>query len=101
MARAPTLHGRAVQLHALPLSVDGVELRELVPQVLSVLVGRGADFATAEDAVQDALIKALSTPPPANLKAWLITTAWRSFLDIARSDTSRRDREVRFDAEPP
>ena len=42
------------------LTVDDVELRELVPRVLSVLVRRGADFATAEDAVQEALIRALS-----------------------------------------
>jgi RNA polymerase sigma factor (sigma-70 family) len=81
--------------------VDDVALRELVPQVLSVLVGRGADFATAEDAVQEALIKALSTEPPLNLKAWLITTAWRSFLDMTRSDASRREREARVEAEPP
>ena len=32
------------------------ELRELVPHVLSVLVRRGADFVTAEDAVQEALV---------------------------------------------
>ena len=38
--------------------MDPVELRELVPRVLGVLVGRGADFATAEDAVQEALIRA-------------------------------------------
>ena len=43
-----------------PSGVDEVELRQLVPRVLSVLVGRGADFATAEDAVQEALIRALS-----------------------------------------
>jgi predicted RNA polymerase sigma factor len=42
------------------VTVDDVELRELVPRVLSVLVCRGADFATAEDAVQEALIRALS-----------------------------------------
>ena len=42
------------------MNVDAVELRELVPRVLSVLVRRGADFATAEDAVQEALIRALS-----------------------------------------
>ena len=30
--------------------MDDVALRELVPRVLSVLVRRGADFATAEDA---------------------------------------------------
>ena len=42
------------------VTVDDVELRELVPRVLSVLVRRGADFATAEDAVQEALIRALA-----------------------------------------
>jgi RNA polymerase sigma factor (sigma-70 family) len=84
--------------------VDGVELRELVPQVLSVLVRRGADFATAEDAVQEALIRALSSwgdELPADPKGWLITVAWRAFLDLTRSETARRDREVRFDIEPP
>src|SRR5438045_9529961 len=102
MAGGPALHGRAAQLH--PLTVDDVELRELVPRVLSVLVGRGADFATAEDAVQEALIRALSaweTERPAEPTAWLITVAWRAFLDMTRSDGARRDREVRFEIEPP
>jgi predicted RNA polymerase sigma factor len=31
----------------------------------------------------------------------LVTVAWRAFLDAVRSDTARRDREVRVDAEPP
>ena len=86
------------------MTVDDVELRELVPQVLSVLVRRGADFATAEDAVQEALIRAFSAweeAEPADPKGWLITVAWRAFIDSARSDASRRDREVRFDTEPP
>lgn len=80
------------------------ELRDLAPQVLSVLVRRGADFATAEDAVQEALIRAVSTWPnarPADPKGWLITVAWRVFLDLVRSDTSRRDREARFDHQAP
>jgi RNA polymerase sigma factor (sigma-70 family) len=84
--------------------VDDVELRELVPQVLSVLVRRGADFATAEDAVQEALIRAVSAwegEPPSDPKGWLITVAWRAFLDLARSDAARRDREARVDSEPP
>jgi RNA polymerase sigma factor (sigma-70 family) len=84
--------------------VDEVELRQLVPQVLSVLVRRGADFATAEDAVQEALIRASSAwedELPSDPKAWLITVAWRAFVDLARSDAARRDREIRFDAEPP
>jgi predicted RNA polymerase sigma factor len=84
--------------------LDDVDLRELVPQVLSALVRRGADFATAEDAVQEALIRAVSAwdkETPADAKGWLITVAWRVFIDMARSDAARRDREVRFDAEPP
>jgi len=84
--------------------VDDVELRALVPRVLSVLVRRGADFATAEDAVQEALIKALATgkdAAPADATAWLVTVAWRAFIDMTRSDTSRRSREARVEAEPP
>jgi predicted RNA polymerase sigma factor len=84
--------------------VDDVELRALVPRVLGVLVGRGADFATAEDAVQEALIKALATwgdAPPVDPTGWLVTVAWRAFLDVARSDAARRTREARVDEEPP
>src|SRR6266436_9798309 len=102
MAGGPTLPGRAAHLH--PLTVDDVGLRELVPYVLSVLVRRGADFATAEDAVQEALIRALSAwgdELPVDPTGWLITVAWRAFLDMTRSDAARRDREVRFETEPP
>jgi RNA polymerase sigma factor (sigma-70 family) len=84
--------------------VDDLELRPLVPHVLSVLVRRGADFATAEDAVQEALIKALSAwerETPADPAGWLVTVAWRCFLDMARSEAARRGREIRFDAAPP
>jgi predicted RNA polymerase sigma factor len=87
-----------------PLTVDQVELRGLVPRVLSVLVRRGADFATAEDAVQEALIRALSAwgdELPADPTGWLITVAWRAFIDMTRSDAARRDRELRSDTEPP
>lgn len=84
--------------------MDDVELRALVPQVLSVLVRRGADFATAEDAVQEALIRADSAwerEAPTDPKGWLITVAWRAFVDMVRSDVARRDREARFDVDPP
>jgi predicted RNA polymerase sigma factor len=80
-----------------------VELRELVPRVLSVLVRRGADFATAEDAVQEALIRALPTwaqETPANPTGWLVTVAWRVFLDLTRSEAARRNRELRVGTEP-
>ncbi len=84
--------------------MDDIELRELVPRVLSVLVRRGADFATAEDAVQEALIRALAAwrdEFPADPTGWLTTVAWRAFLDLTRSEVARRDREARFDTEPP
>jgi RNA polymerase sigma factor (sigma-70 family) len=79
-------------------AVDEAQLRDLIPGVLAALVHRGADFATAEDAVQEALLKALEKWPkqrPEDPKGWLITTAWRRFIDLARADTARRDREVR------
>ncbi|MTD52676.1 RNA polymerase sigma factor [Amycolatopsis pithecellobii] len=80
-------------------------LRELVPAVIGVLVRRGADFASAEDAVQEALIRALETwqaDPPRDPKGWLVTAAWHRFIDATRADTARRRREDRvdYDAEP-
>jgi RNA polymerase sigma factor (sigma-70 family) len=83
---------------------DGTLLRELVPAVIGILGRRGADFASAEDAVQEALIRALETwpdDPPRDPKGWLVAAAWRRFLDATRSESSRRGREVAVDAEPP
>ncbi|MBN2624353.1 MAG: RNA polymerase subunit sigma-24 [Acidimicrobiales bacterium] len=101
MAGGPPVPDRALHRHR--VIVDEVALRELVPQVLSVLVRRGADFATAEDAVQEALIRALAAwtdEPPSDPRGWLITVAWRAFLDMARSDAARRDREARVERQP-
>lgn len=87
--------------------VDEARLRDLIPGVLAALVHRGADFATAEDAVQDALIRAWETwvvgsaEPPDDPKGWLITTAWRRFIDLTRSDIARRNREVQDAGQPP
>ncbi|SCG37596.1 RNA polymerase, sigma subunit, ECF family [Micromonospora humi] len=78
-------------------------LRSLTPGVLGVLVRRGADFAAAEDAVQDALVEALRVwpdDPPREPRAWLVTVAWRRFLDTARADAARRRREDLVDEEP-
>ncbi|MGA9279573.1 sigma factor, partial [Ilumatobacter sp.] len=86
------------------MTVDAAELRQLAPRVLGALIGRGADFATAEDAVQEAMIRALSVwkiESPSDPESWLITVAWRAFIDAVRSDTARRNRENRIDAEPP
>ncbi|MFY9919686.1 MAG: DUF6596 domain-containing protein [Mycobacterium sp.] len=85
-------------------AVDEAQVRDLIPGVLAALVHRGADFATAEDAVQEALVRAVETWPdqgPDDPMGWLITTAWRRFLDLTRSDTARRQREDRVFDEPP
>jgi RNA polymerase sigma factor (sigma-70 family) len=83
--------------------VDEVLLRSLTPAVIAILVRRGADFAAAEDAVQEALVEALRVwedDPPRDPKAWLVTVAWRRFLDSARSDAARRRREELVEEEP-
>ncbi|SHM32907.1 RNA polymerase sigma factor [Actinacidiphila paucisporea] len=84
--------------------MNEVLLRSLTPSVLGILVRRGADFAAAEDAVQDALVEAIRVwpaEPPRDPKGWLVTVAWRRFLDAARADTARRRREDRVEEEPP
>src|SRR4051812_3749220 len=83
--------------------VDEVLLRSLTPTVIGILGRRGADFAAAEDAVQEALVEALRVwpdDPPRDPQGWLVTVAWRRFLDAIRADTSRRRREVLVDEEP-
>jgi RNA polymerase sigma factor (sigma-70 family) len=83
--------------------VDEALLRALTPAVIGILGRRGADFAAAEDAVQEALVEALRVwpdDPPRDPKGWLVTVAWRKFLDAARADTSRRLREGRAEGEP-
>jgi RNA polymerase sigma factor (sigma-70 family) len=84
--------------------MDELLLRELTPAVIGVLVHRGVDFATAEDAVQEALIQAAASWPegrPDDPKGWLVTVAWRRFLDAHRAESSRRDREERVEFERP
>jgi RNA polymerase sigma factor (sigma-70 family) len=76
--------------------VDDGLLRSLVPEVLGVLVRRGNDFASAEDAVQDALLEALRTwddAPPDDPKGWLVRVAGRRLVDARRSESARRRRE--------
>jgi RNA polymerase sigma factor (sigma-70 family) len=85
-------------------AVDEALLRALTPTVIGILGRRGADFTAAEDAVQDALVEAVRVwpdDPPRDPKGWLLTVAWRKFLDATRADTSRRRREVLVDDEPP
>lgn len=74
-------------------------LRPLAPQVLGALVRRYGHFATAEDAVQEALLAATQQWPaqgvPDNPRGWLITVASRRLTDLLRAEQSRRDRETR------
>lgn len=83
--------------------MDEALLRNAVPRTIAILVRRGADFAAAEDAVQDALVGALRTwddDPPRDPQGWLVTVAWRRFLDATRSQDARRRREERVEDEP-
>ncbi|MFF5991537.1 RNA polymerase sigma factor [Prauserella flavalba] len=77
----------------------GVEdlLRELAPQVLGALVRRFGNFATAEDAVQEALLAASVQWPeegvPENPRGWLIRVGFRRMTDLLRSELARQRRE--------
>ena len=84
--------------------IDPALVRSLVPEVLAVLVRRGASFAAGEDAVQEALVEAWRSwpdEPPRDAKGWLVTVAWRRWIDAARSEVARREREDLVAAEPP
>jgi RNA polymerase sigma factor (sigma-70 family) len=73
-------------------------LRELAPQVLGALIRRFHDFASAEDAVQEALLAAVQQWPregtPQNPRGWLIQVASRRMVDSLRADAARRRRET-------
>jgi len=81
-----------------PLDRDVAQLlRELAPQVLGAVARRHADFADAEDAVQEALVAAAAQWPasgvPANPRGWLYHVALRRLTDHVRSEMARRRRE--------
>ncbi len=73
-------------------------LRQCAPQVLGVIARRYGDFASAEDAVQEALLAAaLSWPTegtPDNPVGWLIRVAARRMTDQYRADDARQRREL-------
>jgi RNA polymerase sigma factor (sigma-70 family) len=76
--------------------IEGL-LRELAPQVLSVLVRRYGQFDACEDAVQEALLAAAQQwaekGVPDNPRSWLLTVASRRRIDHSRSESARRRRE--------
>jgi RNA polymerase sigma-70 factor (ECF subfamily) len=67
--------------------------------VLATLARQVGDLGLAEDAVQDAVVRALETWPrdgvPANPVAWLRLTARRRAIDAMRQARSRSGREER------
>jgi RNA polymerase sigma factor (sigma-70 family) len=71
--------------------------RPLAPEVLGWLVRRYGAFGACEDAVQEAMLAAVTRWPaagvPENPRAWLITAASRRLIDEMRSDAARRRRE--------
>ena len=73
-------------------------LRELAPRVLGSVMRRFHDFASAEDAVQEALIAAALQWPregvPENPRGWLIQVAVRRMADQVRSEAARHRREA-------
>lgn len=80
-------------------------LRDLAPQVLGAVVRSSRDFASSEDAVQEALIAAANQWPrqgvPDNPRGWLIHVALRRMTDHVRSELSRKQREAFVAEEVP
>ncbi|MFD3444133.1 RNA polymerase sigma factor [Microbacteriaceae bacterium 4G12] len=80
-------------------------LRELAPQVLGALVRRYGRFDSCEDAVQEALLAAVTRWPaeglPDDPRAWLVTVASRRLIDEWRSESARRRREEQSAATEP
>jgi RNA polymerase sigma factor (sigma-70 family) len=81
-------------------SRTGIEdlLRELVPQVLGMLVRRYGQFDACEDAVQEASLAAglqwTEGGVPDDPRSWLVTVASRRLVDAWRSESARRRREA-------
>jgi RNA polymerase sigma factor (sigma-70 family) len=75
----------------------GELLRGLAPEVLGALVRRYGRFGACEDAVQEAMLEAVTAWPargvPDSPKGWLLTVASRRLIDEVRSEHARRRRE--------
>ncbi|MCC6669911.1 MAG: RNA polymerase sigma factor [Planctomycetes bacterium] len=80
-------------------------LRDLTPHVLGAVVRRCGDFAAAEDAVQDALLAAVTDWPargvPDNPGGWLFHVACRRLADQRDAERARARREARAAADRP
>jgi RNA polymerase sigma-70 factor, ECF subfamily len=82
-------------------------VRDEGTRVLATLIRVTGSVAVAEDATQDAVVRALQTWPadgvPDNPRAWLLLTAKRRAIDILRREARRAGKEAESmitDAEP-
>lgn len=80
-------------------------MRESGRDVLATLARQVGDLGLAEDAVQDAVVRALETWPrdgvPPHPTGWLRVTARNRAIDLLRQSRSRGAREERTVAEDP
>jgi RNA polymerase sigma-70 factor (ECF subfamily) len=87
-----------------PLSPETAEaaaarlVREEGARVLATLIRVTGDIDLAQDAVQDAVVRALERWPrhgiPPDPRAWLIVTAKRRAIDVIRRETRRPGKET-------
>jgi RNA polymerase sigma-70 factor (ECF subfamily) len=83
-------------------------VREEYPRILATLIRVTGDVDTAQDAVQDAVVRALETWPrdgvPDQPRAWLTVVARRCAIDRVRREASRTGKEAQavwlLDPEP-
>ena len=79
---------------------DAVEriVREEYPRILATLIRVTGDVDTAQDAVQDAVVRALETWPrdgvPDEPRAWLTVVARRCAIDRVRREAARTGKEA-------
>jgi len=78
-------------------AVEGL-VREEGTRVLATLVRVTGSISLAEDATQDAILRALETWPrdgiPRNPRGWLTVTAKRRAIDLIRRESRRSDKEA-------
>lgn len=74
-------------------------------KAVATLVRVFGDISLAEDAVQDAFLRAVETWPrdgiPANPAGWIVTTARHRAVDIVRRDARGRELTVQIAADSP
>src|SRR6266567_497649 len=66
-------------------------------RIIASLIGISGSFDRAEEAMQEAFASALAswkvTGIPKNPAAWITTTAHRKFIDAARRERTRREKQ--------